>query len=156
VTGRWSRRALELLGLLAVVLVSLRLLRIHPDVPTVALAVSLVLAVAWLTVDTLATEGPSWEVHGGDDVHVAGADPGLATYRRILEDHLSAREPSPVLRDRLAALATQRLSRHHGLALGDPGSQERLGPDLTAVLSGPVRRLTPAELDTFLHRIEDL
>jgi hypothetical protein len=38
----------------------------------------------------------------------------------------------------------------------DPRAAELLGPELVAVLTGPVRRLSPADIDRCLTRIEEL
>ena len=86
----------------------------------------------------------------------AGMDHGFASYLRVLEGHLTVDVPDNVLRDRLAGLARLRLEQRHGLRLGDPRADELLGPELTAVLTGPPRRLSRAEIDRCVPRIEEL
>ena len=66
-----------------------------------------------------------------------------SSYSRILQGHLDSRDPGPALRDRLVALARTR----------DPGLTD---PDLRDLAQGPVRRLSPEEIDHYLTRIEAL
>ena len=59
---------------------------------------------------------------------------------------------SPELLRRLMAWRIQ------AAALGglDPETRRRLGPTLTEVLTGPPRRLKPAEIEECIRRIEEL
>lgn len=154
--ARWTRRAVGLGVLLALVLVALWATDTEPDLPGLVLVVALGVAVVWLVVDTLVEAGPAWEVGAAPPVRPEGADPTLTAYLRVVEDHFLARDPSPALRDRLAALAERRLRHRHGLTLADPAAATVLGVDLVAALTGPVRRLTRAELDAYVRRIEEL
>lgn len=155
-TRRWWWRGASSLLLLGAVAVVLRLLRIEPDPLRLTLGVLLVVAVGWLVADTLALDAPSWQVSGREAGWSAGGDARLTTHTRVLEDHLAARDPGPALRDRLAALAAQRLALHHGLSLADLRASELLGADVVDALTGPVRRLQRAEVDRCLSRIEEL
>ncbi len=77
-------------------------------------------------------------------------------YVALLESHRSSRLPDHALRDRLVVLTDQVLRQRYGLRRDDPAVAELLGPELTAVLTGPARRLEPAEIDRCLTRIEEL
>jgi len=113
------------------------LLRFDPQpVPYVVMSV-VVLALAWLVLDTADAETPQWVSvlpRTGDRVDEATSD------LRVLTSHQQARAPSEALRDRLVALARGR----------DPD----LGDALHAELE-PDRRLSPAEIDRILTRIEE-
>lgn len=152
----WRRRAVGLLVLVALVLVVLDRFHIQRDPTRVGLVVTLTLLVFWVVLDSVAQGQPAWTVpdvvRGGS----TGVDPLLTTYVRVLEDHATTRDPGPALRDRLAALAARRLAQHHGLSLTDPDARTLLGPELVGVLTGPVRRLRRAELESLLSRIEQL
>jgi hypothetical protein len=84
-----------------------------------------------------------------------GQDSGLAANMRLLENHLSAREVDPWLRERLVRMTDDRLGRV-GLRRGDPEVEARLGPTLTAVLDGPPRTLRTSDIDECIRRIEEL
>jgi len=60
------------------------------------------------------------------------------------------------LRDRLATLCDERLSRRHGLTRDDPAAEGLLGSGLLRELAGPPRRLRREEIDGYLRRIEEL
>jgi hypothetical protein len=153
---RWWRRlaaGVLLFGILEVVLV---LADTGPDAGRLALLVVTCVAVLGLVLDALSESGPSWNV---EVVHVAagrGGDPRLARYVNLIEAHLSARSDDPALRDRLAALTDQVLRQRYGVGRDDPRAEALIGPELDAVLSGPARRLSPAEIDHCLTRIEEL
>ena len=62
-----------------------------------------------------------------------GQDHRFASYVRLIESHLTADVPDAALRDRLAAVADQRLEQRHGYAWATRGADELLGPELIAV-----------------------
>jgi hypothetical protein len=155
-TRRWlSRLAVFVVGDALLVLV-LRWADFQPDGVRLSLLVAACLTAAWLVIDTVTESGPPWTVESKTLARSAGVEARLGTYVRILEDHRAADVPNATLRDRLAALAGQRLELHHGLTLGDPAAGALLGPELAAALTGPPRRLRLAELEDFVTRIEEL
>jgi hypothetical protein len=109
-----------------------------------------------LVLDTLSEGGPTWTVEVERPSVREGGDPRLARYVNLVEAHLSARTADAALRDRLATLTDQVLRQRHAVHRGDPRAEALVGPDLTDVLDGPVRRLSPADIDRCLTRIEEL
>lgn len=85
-----------------------------------------------------------------------GQDTGTNSAMRMLESHLTAAEPTPMLRDRLARLAEARMRQRHGVGLSDPRAKDLLGEQTLGVLQGPVRRLNKAEIAQAVTRIEEL
>jgi len=106
-----------------------------PDPLRLALLVGLCVAALGLLRDSLGEPAPLWAAEPVQPVVPEGADARLAAYVRLVEDHLTSRTPDGALRDRLVTLSGQRLA-------------EELG--------GPPRRLSPAQIDDYLRRIEDL
>ena len=106
-------------------------------VPYVIMA-SVVLTLVWLVLDTAEAEPAQWvpTLPSASD-RVDEATPDL----RVLTSHEQASVPSEAVRDRLVALARAR----------DPGLADTLREELT-----PVRRLSPAEIDRILTRIEEV
>ena len=105
-----------------------------------ALLSTLGCALAWLVVDTLDTERARWYPTlpaPQDRVEETTVD------QRVLDNHAMSGQPSGALRDRLVALARAR----------DPDLTD---PELAALASGTPRRLSPAEVDRYLTRIEAL
>ena len=97
-------------------------------------------ALAWLVIDTVDAERAHWYPSlppAGDRVEETTVD------QRLLEKHATAAHPSPLLRDRLVALARAR----------DPALSD---PELAALAASPPRRLSPSEIDRYLTRIEAL
>ena len=123
--------------------------------PLAVLVVVAVVAVG-LFLDGLGIEDQNWVVETQRWVVPPGQDPRFSLYLRTIESHLTAQTPEPTLRDRLAELAARRLEQRHGVRRGDPRAAELLGPDLTAVLDGPPRRLSRTEIDRCVRRIEEL
>ena len=83
-------------------------------------------------------------------------DPRTASYLRILESHLSAREVDSALRHRLRELTDQTLRARHDLELDDPRAAALLGPELGRVLTDPPYRLEPDRIERCVRRIEEL
>jgi len=123
-------------------------------VPTVLLVVAVVTIYGMLA-DTGGADPADWSPALEYAVTPAGQDSGLAANMRLLENHLSAREVDPHLQGRLARMTDDRLSRI-GLSRGDPEVERRLGPTLTAVLTGPPRTLRRPEIEECIRRIEEL
>ena len=130
----WTGRAVGGLLLYAILEVSLTLTHFEPDAARLALLVAVCVAAAGLLVEGLTDARVTWPLHTRVSVVPPGSDSRLGAYVRLLEDHLTARTPDGGLRDRLVALSGGRLAEE---------------------LSGPPRRLTRAEIDDYLRRIEE-
>jgi hypothetical protein len=154
--GRWTRRTAGGLVAFAVLEVSLVLTDTDPDAVRLALLVAICVGVLGLVLDALSDGSPSWEVVVEQPSARATGDPRLGRYLNVLEAHLSARLRDTTLRDRLGVLAYQVMQQRYGVGRDDPRAAELLGPELVAVLTGPARRLEPAEIDRCLTRIEEL
>jgi hypothetical protein len=155
-TARWWRRVVAALVVYVGLEVVLTVLDLDPDPLRLALLVGTYTALLGLVVDALAGEEPVWTVESEVPAVRAAGDPRLGRYVALLESHLSAKEDDRALRDRIGVLADQVLRQRHGVGRTDPAAADLLGPDLTAVLTGPPRRLAPAQLDRCLTRIEEL
>ncbi len=153
---RWLRRAAA--GVITFVILEVVLVLVHfgPDAVRLALLVATCVGVLGLVLDTLSDGGPSWAVEVERLSARESGDPRLSRYVNLLEAHLSARSDDSALRDRLATLTDQVLRQRHGLQRDDPRAEVLIGPELEAVISGPVRRLSPADIDRCLTRIEEL
>ena len=106
-------------------------------VPYVVMA-SVVLTLVWVVFDTAEADPAHWTPSlpsASDRVDEATSD------LRILSSHQQADTPSEAVRDRLVALARAR----------DPGLADTLRRELD-----PVRRLSPADIDRILTRIEEV
>lgn len=153
---RWAPRLLLLAVVLVVLDIAAVLLDFEPDHLRLALLVCLAFLAGVVVVDSLGEVHEAWSDGPVRPAVPPGVDPGLAGYVRLVENHLSAASPDPVLRDRLAALCDERLARKHALTRQDPAAETLLGPDLLRDLAGPVRRLGHDEIDRYLERIEKL
>jgi len=154
--GRWARRLVGGLVAFAVLEVVLDLTGFDPDPLRLGLLVATCTAVLGLVTDALPDGVPSWDIDVERPSARENGDPRLATYVSLVETHLTARTPGPALRDRLAVLAGQVLRERYGVSRDDPVAAELMGPELGAVLGGPVRRLDRTEIDRCLTRIEEL
>jgi hypothetical protein len=120
------------------------------------LVVALVVALSGLLVDSVVDQPPEWHPEHPSREDWRGHDPRTGFYVRMLESHLTARTPDPVVRDRLTQLADQTLRTRHGIAPGSPEATGRLGPELIRLAGEQPRLLSRAELDHLLGRIERL
>ena len=156
-TGRrWWRRAAAGVVVFAVLEVVLLLADAGPDAVRLALLVATCVGVLGLVLDTLSDGSPTWAVEVERPSVREGGDPRLSRYVNLIEAHLSARTDDSALRDRLATLTDQVLRQRYAVRRDDPRAEELIGPELAAVISGPVRRLSPADIDRCLTRIEEL
>ena len=128
----------------------------EPDPLRLGLVVALVVATWALVLDALADPGPSWTVDAVHPARPPGQDARTARYLSLLESHLTARTPDGALQDRLGTLADLVLRQRHGIGRGDPAAAGLMGPELTAVLTAPPRRLTRPEIERCVRRIEEL
>ncbi len=113
------------------------LLDFDPQPAAYGVMVVIVLSTAWLVLDTIDAPAARWLPSlpsTVDRVDEATSD------LRLLSSHAQASAPSPAVRQRLASLARAR----------DPGLADTLLDELD-----PVRRLSPAEIDRILTRIEE-
>ena len=144
----------------AVVFVALQLVLTYfdygPRPARLGLVVALGVVVAGLVHDTLRDPSGTWAGPAVRPITPPGSDARLAGYVRLVEGHLTARIPDAALRDRLAELCDERLERHRGLRRSDPEAEALLGPDLLRDLAAPPHRLSRAEIDDHLRRIEEL
>lgn len=86
-------------------------------------------------------------------------DRRLRSLERIVTGHLEAREPNALLAVQLRALAERRLALRHGVRLDAEPERAAalLGPGVLALLEArPPRRLSLAQIDDVLRRIEEL
>ena len=154
--ARWWRRTAGAALVFVVLEVVLVLVGSDPDPLRLALLVATCAALLALLLDALGGGEPPWRVDVERPSLREGGDPRLARDVAVVEDHLAARDDDRALRDRLAVLAEQVLRQRHGVHRDDPAAEARLGPELTALLTGPPRRMRPAEIDHVLTLIEEL
>jgi hypothetical protein len=113
------------------------LLEFGPRPVPYVVMVAIVLTLVWLVLDTVDAPAAQWRPAlpaPGDRVDEATSD------LRILSGHVQASVPTAAVRERLVALARAR----------DPDLAVALRDELD-----PVRRLSPAEIDRILTRIEE-
>jgi hypothetical protein len=152
---RWLGRAAFAALVIAVISGVTLVEQASPRLLPTALLVCVLVAIAGLVLDSGGADPPEWSVPASSGVASSGQDAGLAGNLRLLENHLSARDPDPLLRERLTRLTDVRLARL-GLRRGDPDVDRRLGPTLLGVIDGPPRPLRPAEMEECIRRIEEL
>ena len=138
------------------------LLQFEPDPVRVLLIVALVAAVSHLLGEALGAQEPmvrQWMTDVEESVRPAGQDARLSFLVRVLTQHQVARHPDAHLAECLTELADRRLQQRHGVRREQEPERaaQLLGPDLSRVLTeAPGRRLSPAEIDRHLRRIEEL
>jgi hypothetical protein len=158
VTGRrrwWWRAALAALAFAGVEVV-VRLIDARADELRLALVVALCAGAASLLLEATGATPAVWTEHVEHEAGLSRLDPRTSSYLRVVEGHLSAREPDPALWGRLRGLADQTLRARHGVPLDDPRATGLLGPELSHVLAQPPRRMSTAEIDRCVTRIEEL
>jgi hypothetical protein len=158
VTGKrkwWGRLAAGVVAFAAIEAAVL-LIDGEADELRLALVVALVVCAAALLVDSTPVEPAVWALHAETEGGLGRLDPRTASYLRILESHLTAREVDGALRDRLRVLAAQTLRARHDLPVDAPRAQELLGPELCRVLADRPFRLDPDRIERCVRRIEEL
>lgn len=153
--NRWVARGLLALIAVLILIAFARIEHTSPLLIPMVLLVCAVVAIAGMVVDSAGAAPATWEIDTEYGAVSVGQDQGLAGNARLLENHLSARTPDPLLRGRLSRMTDDRLARV-GLRRGDPGVAQRLGPTLTGVLDGPPRTLRLSEIEECIRRIEEL
>jgi len=154
--GRLVSRAGAAVAAYGVLLAATSALHFDPDPVLLALVLALGLTGLWLFMDVAVDESMRWQPEPITLSMQAGRDARFDNYVRVIEAHLTAREPSPLLQERLAGLAASVLDQRYGLDLDDPHAPALLGPDTMAVLRGPAHRLSLADVDQCVTRIEEL
>lgn len=154
-TRRWLLRLTLALAAAAVLQAVAHVLRFapHPVVWTVLVAGAVL--VGWALIDLDVAVRAEWRLPPQEYVVPPGEDAGTASWSRLIEGTLTARSDDETLRDRLGRLADRRL-RRRGLERHSDEARELMGPLLSGVLSGPVRRLELDEIETCVERIEQL
>ncbi len=158
---RWTARVAVTFALWLVVAVAAWILGNQPRPGLLALYLAVGAGLLWLFLDVSAdTETARWPGAREEPVREPGEDPRLGQLRRVVGQHLDAREIGDALHRRLGELADQRLMARHGITRdGDPDrAADLLGDDLVAVIDAqsPYPRLSPARISALLQRIEDL
>lgn len=154
---RWWWRLGLAVALFVVLEVAFVATELEPDALRLGLLVALGFATLGLVLDALADTGPSWLVDPVRPATLTGQDPRMARDLSLLEGHITARTPDDALRDRLARLADLVLRQRHGVDHRADAGAELLGPEVMSLLTGPTgRRLSPAEIDRCVSRIEEL
>ena len=153
---RWWWRALLGVLLFAAVRALAFITDTSVDHVRLVLVVAVFVAALGLVVDASQVESVRWHVTPERGDQHGSVDPRTASYLRILESHLTAREPGSALRDRLGDLVDQVLALRHDLSRHDPEAVALLGAELQRVMTEPPRRLGVDEIDRCLRRIEDL
>jgi hypothetical protein len=152
---RWVPRVVVAALAVAALVVFARVEHATPLLLPMTLLVGAVVAIAGLVNDSGGADPPDWSVPAQVTRSSAGQDAGLAANLRLIENHLTSRQPDAALQKRLARLTDERLARQR-LRRDDPEVRRRLGPTLVGVLEGPARILHPTDIDECLRRIEEL
>ena len=152
----WWRRLVGGAVAYAALEVGLVIADAEPDPVRLAVVVAGGVALLGLLRDALGGGGASWDIEVEQPSLRERGDPRLRHYLGLIDAHLAARSLDTALRDRLGVLTTRVLAQRYGVPRGDPRAAELMGPELTAVVDGPARRLDPAEIDRCLTRIEEL
>jgi len=130
---------------------------LEPQPVLLALVVALMATGLWLLFDALADETTPWTIDPLTVSAQVGRDARFDSYVRVIHGHLTAREPTPLLQERLAAVAQSVLEQRYGLVLEDPRASELLGPQVLGVLQAPAHhRLSLAEIERCVTGIEEL
>jgi hypothetical protein len=152
---RWGRATAGIFVFAGTYIVAAQL-HWDPEPVRLALVIGVAVALLELVVNVLEAPRSSWHVDPVNASTQQGRDAQFAAYLRIVEGHLSAKTPGPVLQNRLAALADPRQMLHHGVRRDDPRAAALLGPELVRDLDGHTRRLSLDEVESHLTRIEEL
>jgi hypothetical protein len=153
---QWLWRAVTAAFLTVLSYVVALVMDFDPDPARLALVVATATALFSVAHQSMTDMPASWQPQPRLTTRPLGQDTGTNSTMRILESHLTAAEPSPLVRDRLARLAEARMRQHHGVGLAAPEAQDLLGEETLGALRGPVRRLSKKEIARIVTRIEEL
>lgn len=151
----WWRLGAVVVGVVGVEVV-IAVIDGQADELRLVLVVALVVVAASLLLDVAQVGPAAWSTYVERESGLSRLDPRTSSYVRILEGHLSAREPDPALWGRLRWLADHTLRARHDVPLDDPRAAELVGPELMRVLTDVPRRMEPAEIERCVRRIEEL
>lgn len=155
-SSRWRWRAVATVVMWAACLVAGWQLALEPDPVRTLLVVALLVALSGLFADSAIDPAPEWHPAHPEREDWRGHDQRTAFYVRMLESHLTAREPDTIVRDRLVRLAEQTLRTRHGIDPHTVAASELIGPEIAHLAASPPHRMSPGELDGWLTRIERL
>ena len=151
----WLRLVVLVASAVAVLWVGARL-EMEPDPVRVVLITAAVVVLVGLLLDAVPPPAPGWRL---EEAHVADfhrRDPRTAANLRILEHHLAMSKADSALRDRLADLTEQVLLVRHGEHPETARAYQLMGPELTAVVNDPPRKMRREEIEVCVRRIEEL
>ena len=154
--GRWWLRLALLIASVVAVLWIAERLEMDPDPVRVVLITTAVVVLVGLLLDAVPPPTPGWRL---EEAHVSDfhrRDPRTAANLRILEHHLGMSTADSALRDRLADLSEQVLLVRHGEHPETARAYTLMGPELTAVVNGPPRKMRRGEIENCVRRIEEL
>lgn len=157
----WTARAAVTFGLWLVVALAAWVLGNAPRPGLLALVMGLGAGLLWLFVDVSGdAEAIRWPALAAEPLRSPGEDARLERLHRMLFAHQTAHHVDGALRDELARLADQKLLALHGVTReADPElARTLLGDELANLLTRepPYPRLTTAQIDQLLKRIESL
>lgn len=153
---RWMRRGAIAALVFACLAVGAAIDGATPRLVPMLLFACAVVGLLALVHDTEVFDPVDWELYASEAHTTSYAlDGPLFANVRLLENHLNSRETDPALQGRLRRLTDTRLAQL-GLHRSDPVVAARLGPVVAGVLGGPPRRLSVAEIDECVRRIEEL
>jgi hypothetical protein len=153
---QWLIRIPFVVVITAVTWVVATVMDFRPDVALLTLYVAVGTALFSVAYQSFGDSHVSWEPQETVSMRPLGHDAGTSSAMRMLENHLTTSEPTPMVRDRLARLAEARMRQNHGVGLSDPEAADLLDAPTLDVLRGPVRRLSKTEIDRTVTRIEEL
>jgi hypothetical protein len=159
--SRWAGRAAAAFAVWLGAGLAAWLIGAEPHPGLLALVVAVLAAALWLLLDLSGSSEPvRWPMPAEAPVRAPGEDPRLERLHRMLVQHQAAHDVGEALHRELARLADQRLLLHHGVTREAVPERavELLGPELSRVLAQrpPYPRLTTAQVDVLLQRIEEL
>lgn len=131
-------------------------LGLEPDPVRTLLVVALIVAISGLFADSVIDPPPEWHPAHPDREDWRGHDQRTGFQVRLIESHLTAREPDAHLRDRLMSLAEHTVRIRHGVEPHTKAAAELIGAELSGLVAGPPRRMSLEELAGWLTRIERL
>lgn len=104
----------------------------------------------------LEQEADPWRVRHAVPYASPGRDLRVLRDAHTITAELAGRNPNPELHHRLRELAQEEVRAAYSLDLGSSGAQEVLGERAHELLTGPPRRLSPADLRHVIDRIEEM
>jgi len=130
---------------------------LEPQPVLLALVVALIATGLWLLLDALDDATTPWRIEPLTVSAQVGRDARFDSFVRVIHGHLTAREPNPLLQERLTAVAQSVLEQRYGLVLEDPQARQLLGPAVMGMLQAPSHhRFSLSEIESFVTAIEEL